>query len=84
MGASMKAPVTPEEEDEIKLLVGELTKVCNEKIPIILKKKRLETLKKFEITIHAVSLQFECDEEVAKELEARRKSREEENLTYFG
>lgn len=79
------ASVTPEEEEEIRLLVSELTKVCNDRIPMILKKKRLENLKKFEITIHAVSLQFGCDEEVAAEMAARQQESENDtNLTYFG
>lgn len=84
MKRPLKVPVTAEEEEDIKLLVGELTKICNDKIPMILKKKRLNNLKRFEITIHAVSLQFGCSDEVAEELEARRKVRDGENLTYFG
>lgn len=84
VGVPLKAPITSDEEKAIKQLVGELTKLCNERIPTILDEKELEALKKFEITILAVSLQFGCDEKVANEMKARAQNFDETNLTYFG
>ena len=83
MRERLQTKVTPEEREEIMILVDELSKVCNERIPIILKKKRLENLKKFGISTIAVSLQFECDPDVAAELKSRL-SEFDENLTYYG
>ena len=84
MGTPMKAPVTDEEKKAINQLVGSITELCNDRMSELLEAEGLESLRKFDITIFAVSLQFGCDESVAEEMKSRHQKREDENLTYFG
>lgn len=83
MERNFKAVASIEEQKEIGLLVEELSKLCNERIPVIIKKRQLGNLKKFDITAIAVSLQFGCDESTFKELKSRQTD-DGENQTYFG
>ena len=76
--------VTKEETDEVLQLVAELSEVCEKKIPFIIKKKKLKNLKKFNITIGSMSLDFECDDELFDKIKSRMKKEEEKGLNYFG
>jgi hypothetical protein len=78
------AMVTEKEKIQIQQLVEELAKLCNKKLPHILKRLELDELKKFEVTVNAVSLQFACSEDTYKELISRDHGQDDTNITYFG
>ena len=84
MGAPLKAPVTEEEKKAISQLVSSITDLCNDKMSELLEAEGLESIRKFDITVFAVSLQFGCDEKVAEEMMSRHQKQEDKNLTYFG
>lgn len=81
---NVKDYVTKEETDEVMQLVAELSEVCRKKIPFIIKKRKLKNLKKFNITVGSMSLEFECDDDLFDEIKSRMEEKEEEGLNYFG
>jgi len=76
--------VTKDEHEEVLKLVAELSEMCEKKIPIIIKKMKLENLKKFDITVGAMSLEFNCDDDTFEEIQSRIKEAQEKELNYFG
>ena len=75
--------VTEDEHKEIFELVVALSDLCNSKIPLLVKKLRLNSLKKFTIMIGGISLEFGCDDGVYDEMLSR-EEKPDIDIDYIG
>ena len=73
-----KEYVTNEEHEEVLTLVAELSEICEKKISFIIKKMKLKNLKKFNITVESMSLEFHCDDGTFDESQSWIEKKEEE------
>jgi len=75
--------LTREEDYALQLLTDGVLLIINSKLPTLLKDKRFESLKGFNIHVAGLSIGAQPDEEKTAELEERIKTRRERNQSYF-
>lgn len=74
--------LTDEEDKEMRQLVDELSDVCNNKIPRLIRRLRLKTLKKFNVSVAGITFEFACDDETFDVLKSR--TADDKTFDYIG